>query len=105
MGAPRASKRVQSIRNAYASVNVTTAAWVQLDSALDANCTEMEIFDSSGQTLQLGIGPAGSEVAIHTIVPGGNGRVPCLLCVGQRLSIKAISGTASTGEIDINLYR
>ncbi len=106
MGAPRASKLVQSIRLAYASTNVTTSAWVQLDSALNGNSTEMEIFDSSGETLKLGIGVAAAEVDLHHIVPGGNGRIPCMLSVGARLAIKCVStGPAASGELILNLYR
>lgn len=93
------------IRNAYASTAVTTSAWVQLDSSLDSSCKIVEIFDSGGQTMELGVGASGSEASLpFYVVPGGNGRIPLTLCAGQRLAIKAVSGTASTGEFIINLY-
>lgn len=89
-------------RNNYASTPVTTGAWVQLAASVSAT-TEMEIFDSSGQTMELGIGAAASETRLILVFPGGNGRVPVALN-GERLSIRAVSATASVGEIDINLY-
>lgn len=95
---------VQTIRHVYSSTNVTTGAWVQLDSALDKRCNHVEIFDSSGETLKLGYGAAGSEVDALHILPGGNERVPCILEEGMRLAVKAVSGTASTGELVINFY-
>jgi hypothetical protein len=92
------------IRNDYTTTNVTTGAYVQLSAALTATCTEIEIFDSSGQTLQLATGAAASEVPFLNIFPGGNGRVPAYVPAGSRLAVRAVSGTASVGELDINFY-
>lgn len=92
------------IRNDYSSVNVTTAAYVQLIASTAAAYTEIEIFDSSGQTLKLAIGAAASEVDQVLVFPGGNGRIPFVIASGARLSIRAVSATASTGEISINFY-
>lgn len=92
------------IRNDYSSVNVTTSAYVTLVASLTSACTEVEIFDSSGQTLYLATGAAASEVNQILIFPGGNGRVPLAIAAGTRVSIKAVSATASVGEIDINFY-
>jgi hypothetical protein len=96
---------IAPIRNVYSVTNVTTLAWVQLAAAIQSGVSEVEIFDSSGQTLQLGVGAAGHESVILTVLPGGNGRVPLKLDVGSRLSIKALTATANSGEIDINLYQ
>ena len=96
---------VQMIRNDYSSTNVTTSAWVQLDSSLDQDVTELEIFDSSGSTLKLGIGAAGAEVDLIHIMPGGNGKIECLISKGVRLAVKAVSANATTGELTMNLYR
>lgn len=91
-------------RNDYTSVNVTTSAYVTLDASLAAEAHEVEIFDSSGQTLVLATGAAASEVDQVYILPGGNGRIPLRIAAGTRTSIKAVSGTASAGEIDVNFY-
>lgn len=93
---------VQTIRNAYASTNVTAGAWVELDSSLDAAVKRLIIFDSSGQTLELGTGPGASETRLCIIPPGGLD-IDVNIAATTRLAIRAISGTASTGELDINL--
>lgn len=91
-------------RNVYSSVNVTTSAYVQLVASLTNSVNEVEIFDSSGQTLVIAVGGAGSEVDQAYIVPGGNGRIPLAIATSSRVSIKAISATANSGEIDVNFY-
>jgi hypothetical protein len=91
-------------RNDYGSTSVTTSAYVQLKASLAAECQEVEIFDSSGQTLVLATGAAASEVDQIYITPGGNGRIPLRIASGTRVSIKAVSATASVGEIDVNFY-
>ena len=63
---------VAQIRHLYNSGNVTTSAWTKLITTSNI-VSSVEIFDSSAQTLELGVGPAGSEVAFKIIFPGGNG--------------------------------
>ena len=92
------------VRNDYSSVNVTTGAYVQLVASTTSITNVLEIFDSSGQTLYLATGAAASEVNQLIIYPGGNGRVEFKIAAGTRVSIKAISATANTGEIDVNFY-
>lgn len=95
---------VSNVRNAYASTNVTTSAWVELVHSMPLNTGMIEIFDSSGQTLKIGFGASGSEVVQFLVYPGGNGMIPVRVTQDTRVSIKAVSGTASTGEIDVNFY-
>lgn len=90
-------------RNSYASSSVGTGAYVTLSSSFGP-CTEIEIFDSSGQTLNFATGGGGSEVDQLQVVPGGNGRVPLKINAGTRVSLKALSATASQGEIDVNCF-
>lgn len=91
-------------RNDYTSVNVTTSAYTQLVASTTSLTTEIEIFDSSGQTLALALGAAASEVNQVYIIPGGNGRIPLAIPAGSRVSVKAISANATAGELDINFY-
>lgn len=91
-------------RNDYTSVSVTTAAYTQLVASTTSATTEVEVFDSSGQTLVFAVGAAASEVAKFNIFPGGNGRVPLAIPAGSRVAIKALSATASVGEINVNFY-
>ncbi|NBW42013.1 hypothetical protein EBR25_13580, partial [bacterium] len=92
-------------RLVYSSTNVTTGAWTQLLASVGATAIkEIEIFDNSGETLELGLGAAGSETSSSFIIPGGNGRIPLQIPAGTRLSIKAVSATANSGELIINMY-
>lgn len=92
-------------RLVYTSTNVTTGAWVQLLASVGATAIrEVEIFDSSGETLELGIGTAGSEVAKAYIFPGGNGRISLQIAASARVAIRAVSATANAGEIIVNFY-
>jgi hypothetical protein len=94
------------IRNVYSVTPVTTSAWVSLGTNLSAVTRALSIFDSSGQTMVLGLGKAGSQVAQPWyIFPGGMDSLPVTWAAGSNLWIEAISGTASAGEIDINLYQ
>jgi len=97
---------VNKVRNDYTSTAVTTGAYVELLSAaaFTTACTEIEIFDSSGSTLVLATGAAASESDKIYIIPGGNGRVQLAIAASTRISIKAVSGNASVGEIIINFY-
>jgi len=91
-------------RNDYTASPVTTAAYTQLIASMPAAIKEIEIFDSSGETLVLAIGGAGSEVNKVYVFPGGNGRIPLQIAASARLSVKAISNNASSGELTINFY-
>lgn len=92
------------VRNDYTGTPVTTGAYVQLVASTAAAVSEIEIFDSSGQTLVLALGPAASEVDKVIIFPGGNGRVPLKIPASTRVSVKALSANATVGELDINFY-
>lgn len=95
----------QFTRTVYSTTPVTTAAWVQLIASTTEAVSAITVFDSCGQTLQLGIGLAGFEVAQILIPPGGGG-FPLSISKGQRVSIKAVSGncTAANTEDDINYF-
>lgn len=95
---------VATVRNDYSAANVTTGAWVQLVASTSAIVTEIDVFDSSGATLELGTGAAASETRLVIITPGGNGKLNVAIPASTRVSVRAISGTASVGELDINFF-
>lgn len=95
---------VSLLRNSYAVTSVTTGAYVQLVASVASAIKEIEIFDSSGESLVLALGASGSEADKVYVFPGGNGRIPMQISVGQRLSIKAVSANAISGELLINFY-
>lgn len=91
-------------RNDYSTSPVTTGAYVQLIASMPAAVKEVEIFDSSGETLVLAIGGIGSEVDKVYVFPGGNGRITLQIAATARLSIKAVSANATSGEFTANFY-
>lgn len=90
--------------NDYGVTPVTSATWVQLIASTTADISELEIFDSSGQVLEIGVGPALSEVSKNYIIPGGNGRITVDIPAGSRVAIKAVTATANVGLSVINYY-
>lgn len=97
---------VTSVRNAYASVNVTTGAWVQLVASLADNVNAITLFDSCGLPLELGVGAAASEARVLLIPPGGiDGQFAQFLTLGSRISVRAVASTCSVGELDITFFK
>ncbi len=88
----------------YSSSSVTTSAYTQLLASTSAIIQEVEIFDSSGQTLVLATGGVGAEADQVYVLPGGNGRIPLYIAASTRVAIKAVSATANSGEISVNFY-
>lgn len=77
------------------SGTVTNAAWVQLIASTALITKGLNIFDSSGFSLELGFGAAASEVRKLIIPPGGlNGFIPLAIPAGTRISVRAINTTA-----------
>lgn len=94
-----------SVRYDYTGVNVGTVSWVQLVASTAANINAITIFDSSGKTLELGTGGAGSETRVMLIPPGGvDGPVQLYIPAGTRVAVRAVSATATAGELDITGY-
>lgn len=87
---------VDSAVTNYGGTPVTTGAWVQIIAALPSAASGVEIFDSSGEILELGVGAAAAEARVWVIQPGGNGRVPLTFASGARISLRAISANATT---------
>lgn len=96
---------VALVRNVYSSTNVTTAAYVQLIASTSDVINNLQIFDSSGQTLVLALGAAASEVDTLYIFPGGDGSVDLKIPAATRVSVRAISATANTGELDVSFLK
>lgn len=92
-----------SVRYAYSSGAVGTVSWVQLIASTAATINCIQLFDSSGQTLELGTGAPASETRVLIIPPGGlDACVPLRIAASTRVSVRALSATTgAVGEIDI----
>lgn len=86
------------------SSNITSSAYVQLDASLASGCKEIEIYNGTGQPLIFATGAAASESEKIYVFPGGNGRVPLAITAATRTALKAVSTSATTGEVYVNFY-
>jgi hypothetical protein len=100
---PLGRSYADSVRKDYTGGSVTTGAWVQLIASTASAINCVTVFDSSGQTLELGTGAAASETRVLIIPPGGlGGCIPLKIAASTRVAIRAISATASVGELDLS---
>lgn len=91
--------------NNYASVNVTTAAYVELVASTGAAASRLLVFDGSGQVMKIAFGAAASEVDQFYISPGGwDAAVEISVPINTRVSVRAISATASAGYLVIAAF-
>jgi hypothetical protein len=84
---------------------ITSSAYTEILQSHSVNTNEVEIFDSSGQTIFLAIGGSGSESNKVYVLPGGNGRIPLILNVGDRISLKSAGPNVDVGEIVLNFFQ
>jgi hypothetical protein len=95
---------VDLISHSYASTNVTTAAYVEIEASTADDASQIMIADSSGCRLILATGAAASEVPL-LYIPEGSWEfpIPVSIAAGTRLSIKALDTTATSGYMTITL--
>jgi hypothetical protein len=91
------------VQNIYSSTNITTGAYVQLVSSTTSTTNYLDIFDSSGQAMILGVGGSGSEV-IQAYIPPGGDQIPLAIPSGSRVAYKALSANATSGYLLMNFY-
>lgn len=94
---------VDSVFRDYASSGLTAATWSEVIASTSSEAQEIEIFDSSGEVLELGFGAAASEVRQVYITPGGNGRIKLNVPAATRISVQCASNV-NLGNLVINLY-
>jgi len=80
------------------STPVTTLAWTQLIASTSAAIVGLQIWDSSGQTLELATGAEGEETRVAYIPPGGL-EIELTIASGARIAVKAVSAATATGEL------
>lgn len=90
-----------SANNAYASVNVTTGAWVQLIASTAAAINLLCVTDTGGQVMELGTGAAASETRIMLVATGWSACLPIRIAASTRISVRAVTATANTGNLTI----
>lgn len=91
-----------SARYNYAGGSVTTSAWTQVIASTAAAINYLCITDQSGEVMELGTGAAASETRVFLIARGFSGCIPLTIASGTRIAVKAVSATASTGDLVIS---
>ena len=92
------------VYNVYSSTNITTSAYVQLIASTSNATNIVDIFDSSGQAMILGVGGSGSEVVQYYVPPGGD-TFTLAIPAGSRVAYKALTGNATSGYLLVNLLQ
>lgn len=92
-----------SLRRTYVGQTVTTGAWTALGVSLAGTESRFNIFDSSGEILQLGVGTPGNEAHLLYIPPGGAEFAGLDVTAGA-LSVKAVSANATAGDLVLQAW-
>lgn len=92
-------------RSDHASANVTTTAYTEITSALSDNAKFITINDISGEAFFIAFGVAGAEANQIRVPRGGIPGMIFQMQEGIRISMKAITGNMTGGDIIINVFR
>lgn len=101
-----ARRPVSKLYHSFASTNVTTGAWVEVEDSLPAAADAVEIFNGCASTLKIATGAAASETELdYYILPGGSSiLLPWNLAKGVRIAIRAQDTNATTGTFVMNFF-
>lgn len=90
-----------------ASTSITTGAYVQLTASSPIPTSSLVIANTTTSILKFAIGASGSEVDYAPIPQSSYLVLPLnkLLPAGTRISLEAISATASSGYVSIGLLQ
>lgn len=99
---PSHASNVSSL--SYAGTNVTTAAYVTFVASTPIYASRLMLCDSSGQILKIATGATAAEVDYLLAPLSGcqTVQLPTTLPSGTRLSLRAISASATTGFIAVS---
>jgi hypothetical protein len=89
----------------YPTTAVTSSAYVNLIAALTSDVNEIILDHSSGATLILAVGATGVEINKLYIPPFGSGSVDLRIPSGSRVSVKAVSTSATTGALNATFLK
>jgi hypothetical protein len=97
----------QDISEAYffdysSDITVTTGGYTEIIASTSTAVTRINIFDSSGEIVELALGGSGSETR-KMIIPAGGISTAVLIPSGSRISIKSLTDDISTGFLVVNL--
>ena len=84
-----------------------TTSYVELSSSLGQDVNFIEVDDTSNCVgpISIAYGPSGQEVEAFQYIPGNARPVNAVLNKGMRISIKSLSGAATTGFSLLRLFQ
>ena len=88
----------------YSATNVTTSAYVTQWASTPTAASHLQICDTSGQVLKIAVGAATFEFDIATVQVSGCVVVPIYIAPNTRISLKAISASATTGYNTLAIF-
>lgn len=88
------------------STNITAGAWVELVASPAWACSAVLIHNSGAQPIKVGKGAAMSEVDAGLVFPiAVSAFVPFVVKKGQRLAVRSMGGTQSSGIITLSCFQ
>ncbi len=98
---PASRSYSDSANYSYTSGNVTTGAWTQVIASTAGSTNLFCITDTSGQVMEIGVGAAASESRVFLTAQGWSGCIPLRITTGARISVRAVTATATSGYLTI----
>lgn len=89
----------------YTQTNVGKDDYVTVTQNVPYGTASMEVCDTSGQVLKIAAGSVNSEVDICTTSINGCIIIPTGILPASRVSVKALTGIASTGMLTVSYFR
>ena len=97
------------VRLKYTTTQVTTSVYQELVALTQRGVKAVSVLNTGPNAVELAVGAAGSEV-VQIVVPGTSQvaapamvALPMVMGYGARLSVIALDGANSTGELQLNL--
>lgn len=82
--------------------NITTSYYQVVGSTADAY-SKIAIYDTTGETIELALGAASSEVVKMIIGPGCDQILEIQIPAGSRITVRSVGTNASGGSLVLNL--
>lgn len=91
------------IDRARVTASITTGAFTLLVGSTSAVIGEFSYFNSTGETLELAVGPGAGEVVKNFLYPGGDTAQKIRIPAGSRVSVRAVSATTSGVDEELSI--
>jgi len=84
---------------------VTTAAYIEVSSAISSTATRVSIYNGTDQSISLAVGAAGLEVIVANLGEGAaQYSEDILINEGERIAIKSNVADTTSGELCLNFW-